>query len=71
MTNTLTPDVIRPPGPRPVLMWHPETEESHVQAGVEEVARFLNVSADAVVGAISSGELLRGWFVDWDASGAM
>jgi hypothetical protein len=55
---------------RRVLLWGPETDESHVHESVEGAAEFLGVSADAVVAAIASGELVGGWFVDWDAGAA-
>jgi hypothetical protein len=41
-----------------------------VQASVASAAEFLSVPADAVVAAIESGELLGGWFVDWEAARA-
>jgi hypothetical protein len=52
---------------RRVLLWGPDTGESHVHESVEGAAEFLGVPADAVVAAIASGELVGGWFVDWDA----
>jgi hypothetical protein len=52
---------------RPVLIWQPDGDESHVRPSVEQAAAFLNVSADEVVAAIDSGELLQGRFVDWQA----
>lgn len=55
---------------RPVLFWQPDSDESHVQANLEQAAAFLNVPAEAVVAAIKSGDLLGGWFVDWEASRA-
>jgi hypothetical protein len=62
------PDVSPSSGPRPVLVWRDDSDESRVEPGVEQAASFLDVPVDAVVQAISSGEPLRGWFVDWDAS---
>jgi hypothetical protein len=54
---------------RRVLFWGPDSDESHVQANLEQAARFLNVPPETVVAAIRSGELLSGWFVDWEAAG--
>lgn len=68
MTNLPPTDILGSSGTRPVLMWREDSDESHVKEGVEQAAGFLQVSADEVVAAINSGELLRGWFVDWDAS---
>ena len=53
------------PVTRRVLLWRPESEETEVRSGVDEVAAFLNVEPVAVVAAIKSGDLLAGWFVDW------
>lgn len=68
MTNLPTTDVLGSSGTRPVLIWREDSDESHVKEGVHQAAGFLEVSADEVVAAINSGDLLRGWFVDWDAS---
>ncbi|HZN69324.1 MAG TPA: hypothetical protein VFB66_28880 [Tepidisphaeraceae bacterium] len=54
---------------RPVLLWGPESDESQVHPSVERAAAFLDVAPEAVVAAIERGELLGGWFVDWEASG--
>ena len=70
MTNPTSPATV-PPQPssaRPVLVWHPETDESHVEASVEGAAQFLEVSPRAVLTAIEAGELVAGWFVDWQAA---
>lgn len=61
------PDVVRTSAPRRVLAWQAEGDESLVHAGVDQAAASLGVQADEVVAAIDSGELVRGWFVDWDA----
>jgi hypothetical protein len=37
---------------------------------VARAAEFLKLPADAVVAAIASGDLLNGWFVDWQAGGS-
>jgi hypothetical protein len=55
-------------GGRAVLLWRPDSDESDVRPGVEHVAQFLGVGPDAVLAAISSGELLAGWFVDWEVA---
>ena len=57
------------PTDRPVLLWGPESGESHVQPSVERAAAFLEVTPDAVVAAIEQGELLGGWFIDWEVPG--
>jgi hypothetical protein len=55
---------------RTVLLWRPDSDESNVRPGVEQVAVFLGVTPEAVVGAINSGDLLAGWFVDWEIAEA-
>ena len=70
MTNP-TPDAVpASPAVRRVLLWRPDTEVSQVEEGLEEAAGFLNVAPGEVLAAIERGELLGGWFVDWDAGGA-
>jgi hypothetical protein len=51
-----------------VLLWGPDSGESQVHASVDHVAAFLNVPPDEVVAAIEQGELLGGWFVDWEVT---
>ena len=68
MANTQSPAAVSS-ADRPVLFWLPDSDESHVQSNVAAAAEFLNVPADAVVAAIHSGDLLAGWFVDWEAAG--
>jgi hypothetical protein len=70
MTNPSSPDTVPAAGNRPVLFWRPDSDESQVLANLERAAEFLDVPADAVVAAIDRGELLGGWFVDWQAEGA-
>jgi hypothetical protein len=70
MTDPLSPDVAAPAGDRPVLFWRPDSDESHVQPSLEQAAQYLDVPAAAVADAIAKGELLDGWFVDWEGSGA-
>ena len=69
MTDTSTPSA-GPAADRPVLFWRPDSDESRVEANLARAAEFLNVSPDAVVAAIDSGDLLGNWFVDWQAAGA-
>ncbi len=71
MTNPSSPLTVPAAGDRPVLFWQPDSDESHVQTSVARAAEFLKVSANEVVSAIDSGELLGGWFVDWEAGGAV
>ena len=68
--TTPPPSVVGSAQGRRVLLWGPDTGESHVHESVEGAAEFLGVPADAVVAAIASGELVGGWFVDWDAGAA-
>ena len=35
---------------------------------MERAALFLDVPPDSVVQAITSGQVLSGWFVDWEVS---
>jgi hypothetical protein len=55
---------------RAVLLWRPDSDESEVCPGVEQVAQRLRVEPSAVVAAIRSGDLLEGWFVDWEVATA-
>jgi hypothetical protein len=48
-------------------MWRPDADESQVQPNLEQAALFLNLGADEVAAAIEQGELVGGWFVDWEA----
>jgi hypothetical protein len=55
-------------GKRAVLLWRPDADESDISPDVEHAANLLGVAPDAVVAAISSGELLGGYFVDWEVA---
>ena len=69
MTEPTRPtDVIS--GDRPVLLWRPDSDASRVEGSLAQAALFLEAPADAVAAAISEGELLGGWFVDWAADAA-
>ena len=57
------------PVTRPVLLWHPDRDESRVEEGLGPAAAFLGVAADVVLAAIDSGNLVGGWFVDWASPG--
>ena len=70
MSNPSSPVVVPPSIDRPVLCWRPEPDESNVQPGVEQAARVFGVPAGAVRDAIERGEMVGGWFVDWDAGAA-
>lgn len=70
MTSLPPTNSISTSPPRPVLIWQEEGEASHVKPTVEQAAEFLHVPVDSVLAAISSGDVLDGWFVDWEASEA-
>ena len=65
MSTPPTSPPVPQPATRAVLLWHPERDESQVVPGIEQAALLLNVPADAVRAAIDAGDMLRGWFVDW------
>lgn len=67
MTNPSPPSVEPSVSGRRVLMWRPDADESQVQPNLEQAALFLNLGADEVAAAIEQGELVGGWFVDWEA----
>ena len=54
--------------PRAVLLWRPDSDESDVQPDVNQVAERLSVTPEAVISAIQSGDLLGGWFLDWEVT---
>jgi hypothetical protein len=74
MTDPTSPDVAAdseaPAGNRPVLFWRPDSDETHVQPSLEQAAAYLDVPVAAVVAAIDKGDLLDGWFVDWEGGGS-
>jgi hypothetical protein len=55
---------------RPVLIWNPDTDASRVSPSAEAAADSLNVPVESVLAAIASGDLIEGWFVDWEAGDA-
>ena len=57
------------PAQRPVLVWNPDSDVSHVKADPADAAGFLQVDVAQVLAAIEEGSLLGGWFVDWAAPG--
>jgi hypothetical protein len=69
MTNPSSPVTHATSAERPVLFWRPDSDETQVQANVEQAAKFLDVPAEEVIAAIEKGDLLAGWFVDWEAAG--
>ena len=52
---------------RPVLVWHPDQDESEVVAGPAAAAELLHATPAEVLSAIAAGTLLNGHFVDWQA----
>ena len=55
---------------RAVLRWRPDSDESDVCPDLDQAARRLGVAPAAVLAAIRSGELVEGWFVDWEIAAA-
>ena len=55
------------PAERPVLVWNPDSDESHVKASPAEAAGFLQVAEAEVLAGIDAGSLVGGCFVDWAA----
>ena len=53
---------------RAVLLWRPDSDETRVHPSIDEVAELLGVSVDTIIAAIASGDLLEGWFVDWEVA---
>ncbi|MDB5292998.1 MAG: hypothetical protein JWL69_4239 [Phycisphaerales bacterium] len=66
MTNSSNAASV-PSSPRPVLLWRPEGDETHIHPSLEQAASFLEAPVADVLAAIEGGDLLRGWFVDWQA----
>jgi hypothetical protein len=62
-----TPDasVSLPQTDRPVLLWQEEGDASRVEPSVERAAEFLHSTVPQVLTAIHDGDVLDGWFVDW------
>jgi hypothetical protein len=70
MTTSSNAASVPPSAPRPVLIWRPESDETHIQPSLEQAAGFLEVPVAEVLAAIDAGDLLKGWFVDWQAVSA-
>ena len=68
MTNPSSPSTAADSAARPVLLWRPDSDESQVQPSVDDAARLLNSSSEAVVAAIEGGDELEGWFLDWQVT---
>lgn len=54
---------------RPVLLWQEEGDVTRIEPSVEKAAEFLKASVEDVQSAIDAGDVLGGWFVDWEAKG--
>lgn len=54
---------------RPVLLWQEDGDVTRIEPSVEKAAEFLKVKVEDVQAAIDAGEVLGGWFVDWEAQG--
>jgi hypothetical protein len=70
MTEPTLPAGVAIPGGRRVLLWRPDSDASQIEESIDHAARFLQAPPNAVVAAIDRGELLSGWFVDWEAGAA-
>jgi hypothetical protein len=55
---------------RPVLLWQEEGDITRVEPTIEQAAEFLKVNVADVRLAIEGGDVLDGWFADWQAEGA-
>lgn len=51
---------------RPVLLWQEEGDASRIEPSVERAAEFLHSTVPQVLSAIEGGDVLGGWFVDWE-----
>ncbi|MDB5299432.1 MAG: hypothetical protein JWO87_1095 [Phycisphaerales bacterium] len=67
MTNPSNAASVPSSSSRPVLIWRPESDETHIHPSLEQAASFLEAPVAEVLAAIEGGDLLRGWFVDWQA----
>ena len=67
---TLPAAAAAPAAGRRVLLWRPDSDASRVEDSLDHAAQFLEASEDAVTTAIERGDLLGGWFVDWEATAA-
>lgn len=56
-----------PQSDRPVLLWQEAGDTSRVEPSVNSAAEFLHATVPQVLAAIEGGDLLDGWFVDWEA----
>lgn len=52
---------------RSVLLWQEEGDVTRIEPSVEKAAEFLKVNVQDVQSAIDAGDVLGGWFVDWEA----
>jgi hypothetical protein len=52
-----------------VLLWQEQGDVTRIEPSVQKAAEFLKVSVEDVQSAIDAGDVLSGWFVDWEAQG--
>ena len=69
MSQTTTIPTASTPASRPVLLWQEEGDVTRVEPSVEQAAAFLKVNPADIRSAIDAGDVLSGWFVDWEAQG--
>ena len=69
MSQTTTTPTASTPVSRPVLLWQEQGDVTRIEPSVELAAAFLNVNVADVRSAIDAGDVLGGWFVDWEAQG--
>ena len=50
-----------------MLLWQEEGDVTRIEPSVELAAQFLKVNVADVRSAIDAGDVLSGWFVDWQA----
>jgi hypothetical protein len=67
MTQSTPTPTASSPSSRPVLLWQEQGDVTRIEPSVELAAEFLKVGVADVRSAIDAGDVLGGWFVDWEA----
>lgn len=68
----MTQSISTPPSSsssRSVLLWQEDGDVTRIEPSLEKAAEFLKVNVADVQSAIDAGDVLDGWFVDWEAQG--